>query len=98
MSVATYWVGLNLNNDADYLDAGEVVTADVLARTGIRTFRGADFTRPLLVPRAGEAAYELRNDDGTYAIGVISQGDPTKITASDGTEYTLFEGEVDRTE
>ena len=98
MTVATYWVGIDLSNDNDYLDAGEVVTADVLARTGIRTFRGADFTRPLLVPRAGEAAYELRNDDGTYAIGTISQGDPTKITASDGTEYTLFEGEIDRVE
>ena len=97
MSTPTYGVAIDLTNDLDYLDANEDVTANVLSRVGFRTVRGADMSRPLLVPRAGEAAYELRNDAAQYSIGTISAGDPTRIQATFASvTYTLFEGEIDR--
>lgn len=97
MTAITWEVLADLNNDADYLDAGETVTGDVRTIPGISVSRGLDMQQVLSPPKVSQASYTLDNSQATptYPIGTIPKGILSRIRASDGAFSTLFEGRVE---
>ncbi len=62
-------LAVDRNGDGDFSDAGEDVTADALAETGISLYRGNDSARAISPPRVGELQAELSNRSGEYSPG-----------------------------
>ena len=62
-------LAVDRNGDGDFLDPAENVTADVLASTGIRVYRGNDSARAMAPPRIGDLQAELNNRGGGYSPG-----------------------------
>ena len=95
--VDTYTIKIDLNNDGDYIDAGEDVTADVRAAPFVRTSRGRDTIRPLNRPAAGRATYVLDNVANAYGpASNVLPGRPTQIIANEGGAQNLWEGLIDK--
>lgn len=99
MSVATYKVSIDRNNDGDFIDAGEDVTSDVRAQPGITITRGRSPAQTIPRPVAGTCDFWLDNSGSTYQIGTtVSKGKPTYVEANfSATDYPLFYGEIEET-
>lgn len=101
MSGATWTADVDLNNDDDFLDAGEaglVVRPAEGSQQLLATFRGNDTSGAGHLPRAGEATFELNNDAQTYAPGGnLKFGRQTRIRAVfSATTYDVFRGTLER--
>ena len=75
-------VQLRIDRDGDgaFTQPGEDVTGDVLADTGIRSYRGGDVSVPLTPPRVGDFQAELRNDSNEYSPGsTVRAGRPVQL-------------------
>ena len=62
-------LAIDRDGDGDFMGPGEDVTADALAETGIRVYRGNDSARAVSPPRVGELQAELNNRSGEYSPG-----------------------------
>lgn len=67
MTVASYRCEIDWNNDGDYLDTGEDVSARVRGREGIKYSRGRDQIRTLAPPMAGKLSLTLDNASRDYS-------------------------------
>lgn len=103
-ATVTYTVQVDWNNDGDFSDTGEDVTARTLERTALTTRYGRDQARALSPLAPGRAMFELDNVSKDYSpentssplTGLVLPGRPVKIVASlSGTEYGLFRGYLD---
>lgn len=72
MVKATWGVFVDWNNDFDYSDTGENVTARVLNEPGIVTVRGRDTIRALAPPAAGSCDFALNNASKDYSPAYVS--------------------------
>ena len=95
-------LAVDRNGDGDFSDAGEDVTADALAETGISLYRGNDSARAISPPRVGELQAELNNRSGEYSPGSPlrqAQGEPLQagsaVRLRVGTD-NLWSGNLDR--
>lgn len=90
----TYADYVDLNNDADFGDAGEDVSARVLVRNGVSIDRGRDQIQLLAPPAAGSSAFSLRNGSGDYDPGSnLKAGRRVRQTATfSAVTYNLFTG------
>lgn len=96
--------GIDWNNDGDWGDTGENVTARVLDRDGITIRLGRGSARSYDQPNPGEAALSLRNTSRDYSpensssplYGNLVPGRAVIVQATyGGTTYTLYRGYVD---
>jgi hypothetical protein len=67
MPTPTVAVRVDWNDDADYADTGEDVSARVLHNPGIAIERGRDQIRALAPPMAGAATFDLNNASKDYS-------------------------------
>ncbi len=86
-------LAIDRNGDGDFDDAGENVTADVLAETGIRCYRGRDSARAISPLRVGDLQTELNNHSGDYSPGsTVEAGRPIRLVVDD---TPLWSGHLD---
>ena len=69
MAALAVELAIDRNGDGDFSDPGENVTADALADTGIKVYRGNDSARAISPPRIGDLQAELDNRSGGYSPG-----------------------------
>ena len=68
------------NNDGDFSDSGEDLSADVVAQSGIKVYRGNDGARAISPPRIGDMSTELNNRGGEYSPGsTVTTGRPVQV-------------------
>ena len=67
MTSASWKVEIDWNNDGDWGDTGEDVTARVLNNPGIVVERGRDQIRALAPPMAGRCDFALNNASKDYS-------------------------------
>lgn len=101
----TYALYVDWNDDGDFVDTGENVTARALdQRTPVSTRVGRDQARALSPTAAGTAAYELNNISRDYSpenagsplAGLVQPGRRTLFTMFyDSTTYVLYNGFLD---
>ena len=102
-TIADYTFAIDWNNDGDYSDTGEDVTADVLSG-GVSLSYGRDQDRQLSPASVGRMAYGLNNSSKKYSpenvssplSGTLDPARPAKgeVTFA-GITYPLFTGRVD---
>ena len=86
-------LAIDRNGDGDFLDPGEDVTADALAETGIRVYRGADEARAISPPRVGELQAELNNRSGEYSRNPLPTGGAVRLRIGSA---DLWRGNLER--
>ncbi|MCY4110304.1 MAG: hypothetical protein OXG11_14930 [Chloroflexi bacterium] len=69
MAALAIELAVDRNGDGDFADAGENLTADVLAETGMKVHRGNDSARAISPPGIGDLQAELNNRSGEYSPG-----------------------------
>lgn len=102
---ATYGVKVDWNNDGDFSDTGENITARTLASKGPLSFQyGRDQARAVDAIRPAETAFTVNNESGDYApdnlssplAGNLEPGKPILITGElNGNVFNLFRGFLD---
>jgi hypothetical protein len=105
MSTADYEFLVDWNDDGDYSDTGEDITARVLGtRQPVKFAYGRDQARALSAIRAGEVAFSVNNESKDYSpdnsssplFGNLEPGRPVLIRATfSATTYDLFRGFLD---
>lgn len=108
MATADYDFLVDWNDDGDYSDTGEDITARVLRSGGpVRFTYGRDQARALGAIRAGETAFSVNNESKDYSpdnassplFGNLEPGRPVVIRATfNSTTYDLFQGFLDNYE
>ena len=95
--LASWVLEVDRNSDGDFIDDGEDVIDDVLAATGIRTFRGREQALQISPPRVGEMAFELDNRAGAYSAGsTVEAGRPARLQGHYNEPYDIWRGELDK--
>ena len=69
MAALAVELAVDRNGDGDFADAGENLTADLLAETGMKVYRGNDSARAISPPGIGDLQAELNNRSGEYSPG-----------------------------
>lgn len=103
MAAATWVAEVSWNNDSDFSDTGEDVTARVLNEPGIVMERGRDQLRALSPPMAGRAEFALNNASKDYSIeyasgplyGNLLPGRPVRVRTTAPSAATLWAGHLD---
>jgi len=105
MATGTYVLAVDWNNDGDYSDSGEDITARTM---GVEWKRGSDYASQLVGKAvAGSLTATLNNESGDYSTfntssaltGNLLPGRPVKLTGNDGsTTRTLWTGFLDSIE
>lgn len=107
MSDAQYRFLIDWDDDEDFLDSVEHVSADVSARNEIQFAYGRDEARSLSAIQQGETAFDLYNFEGKYSPdntnsplhGNLQPGRRVLVEAVHlGTTYTMFRGFIDQFE
>jgi hypothetical protein len=100
MTSAQWSVALDFNDDTDFSDTGEDVSARVRTKPGIRCSRGRDQIRALAPPAVGAASFDLDNRSRDYStenagsplVGKLIPGHRVRIQANDGTLRNVWRG------
>ncbi len=103
MAAATWVAEISWNNDSDFSDTGEDVTARVLNEPGIVMERGRDQIRALAPPMAGRCDFSLNNASKDYSVeyassplyGNLLPGRPMRFRTTAPSAATLWAGNVD---
>jgi hypothetical protein len=104
VSIASYNLAVDFNDDLDYLDAGEDVTARVLPDRGLSCERGKDQLRGIAPPMAGRLDASLDNRSRDYSpengasplVGKLVPGHKVRLRATFASvTYDLFTGTLD---
>lgn len=103
MSVPTWNLAVNWNNDADFSDTGEDVTNRVLPDRGIAWERGRSQVNELAEPMAGTFKATLDNRSRDYSpangssplAGNLIPGRPVRWQATSGGTIPLWRGNLD---
>ena len=103
-SVPVFAFYVDWNNDGDFSDTGENVTARALGGQGLTIAYGRDQDRAFSPARPGQAAFRLNNNSRDYypdnssspLYGNLVPGRPVKITATqDAATTTIYRGFLD---
>lgn len=94
---ATYGIFIDWSDNLSYADSGEDVTARVLGDRGVSMERGRDQVKALAQPMAGRLDFALDNrtrdysakNTGSPRYAQLRPGHRVKVTANNGTAYTL---------
>lgn len=103
MTSATWVVEIDWNNDGDWSDSGEDVTARVLNNPGLVIERGRDQIRALAPPMAGRCDFALDNASKDYSpdyasgplYGNLVPGRAIRVRTTAPSAATLWAGHLD---
>jgi hypothetical protein len=103
MAAATWKIEVDWNNDGDWGDTGEDVTARVLNNPGLVFERGRDQVRSLAPPMAGRGEFALNNASKDYSVeyasgplyGNLLPGRAVRFRTTAPSAATLWAGQVD---
>lgn len=104
MGDITYDVRVDWNDDGDFNDAGENITATTLNRAGIHLQYGRDQARSLAPISPGQASLEVNNSAKTYSpdnassplFGDLLPGRQLRIQAThNAVTYNMFNGSLE---
>lgn len=103
MPGASWTIEIDWNNDGDWSDTGEDVTARVLNRPGIVMERGRDQVRALAPPMAGRGEFALDNTSGDYSpantgsplYGNLLPGRAVRVRSTTIVGGTVWRGTLD---
>jgi hypothetical protein len=96
---APFHLTVDWNNDSDYNDSNEDVTARVRTASGLSFWRGHNQLQPFSPPAIGSCGFELDNSDavlsptntGSPLYGYLAPGKPVKFYADGLANYLLIE-------
>ena len=104
MTAASYVIAVDWNDDDDFGDTGEDVTARVISEESVTVEYGRDQARSLAPTRPGEARFVLNNESRDYSpenassplFGNVLQARQVKLEAThSAVTYGLFRGYLD---
>jgi hypothetical protein len=99
MPAAPFHLVVDWNNDGDYSDSNEDVTARVRTASGLSFWRGHNQLQPFSPPAIGSCGFELDNSDAVLSptnvssplYGYLAPGKPVKCYADGLANYLLLE-------